>query len=55
MKVLKGLNVIIPFIDALTEMPTYAKFLKDVLAKKRSISELVDECNYVPFPTNVVL
>ena len=24
------------------------KFLKDILAKKRSILELVDECNYVP-------
>ena len=47
-KVLKSLNVNIPFTYALTEMPAYAKILKDILAKKRLILELVDECNSVP-------
>ena len=28
-------------------MPAYAKFLKEVLAKKRSIPELFDECNTI--------
>jgi hypothetical protein len=44
-KVLKGLNINIPFTDALNEMPAYTKFLKDILAKKRSIPELVNDCN----------
>ena len=34
---LRSLHINIPFIDALSEMPTYAKYLKEVLAKKRSI------------------
>ena len=42
-KVLKSLNVNISFTDALIEMSAYAKFLKYILAKKRSIPELVDE------------
>ena len=49
MKVLKGLNINIPFTDALTEMPAYAKFLKDILIKKSSILELVDKYNDMPY------
>ena len=48
-KVLKGLNINISFTYALTEMPAYAKFLKELLAKKRSIPELVDECNTMSY------
>ena len=48
-KVLKGLNINIPFTHALTEMSAYAKFLKEILAKKRSISELVDEYNAMSY------
>ena len=29
----------VPFTDVLTQMPTYAKFLKEILSKKRKIEE----------------
>ena len=32
----------IPFTEVLEEMPTYAKFLKEVLAKKRVIPDSTD-------------
>ena len=38
--VLRSLHVNIPFTEALNEMPAYAKFLKEVLAKKRSYLNL---------------
>ena len=44
-KVLKNLNINILFTDAINEMPTYTKFLKGILSKKRSIPDLIDECN----------
>ena len=28
-----------PFIEVVTQMPLYAKFLKDILSKKRKIAE----------------
>ena len=37
--VLKKLHVNIHFIDTLSQMPTYAKFLKEVISKKRMIDE----------------
>ena len=46
-EVLKSLNITIPFTDALTEMPAYAKFLKDILARKRSIPNANIECNSI--------
>ena len=33
-KMLQGLNVSIPFTEALHEMPSYVRFLKDILGKK---------------------
>ena len=39
MEVLKQLTVTFPFTDALTQMPSYAKFLKEVLLNKRSLKE----------------
>ena len=47
---LKKLHVNIPFIDALSPMPMYAKFLKEILSKKRKIDEheiiaLSEECS----------
>ena len=45
MNVLRSLHVNIPFTKALNKMPAYAKFLKEVLSKKRSILELIDDCN----------
>ena len=46
-EVLKGLNITIPFTDALTEMPAYSKFLKDILARKRTIPNSNIECNSI--------
>jgi hypothetical protein len=36
---LKKLNVNIPFIDVITQIPTYAKFLKDILSNRRKLDE----------------
>ena len=47
---LRGLQVNIPFTNALKEMPAYAKFLKEVLSKKRSIPDLVNDCNSLFVP-----
>jgi hypothetical protein len=33
------LNVNIPFTDVVTQMPTYAKFLKDILSNRRKLDE----------------
>ncbi len=49
---LKQLNVNVPFLDALSQMPLYAKFLKEILSKKRKIDEieevaLTEECSSV--------
>jgi len=51
-EVIKGLHVTIPFTDVLTQMPTYAKFLKDVLSNKRSLGEketvkLTEQCSAI--------
>ena len=35
----KKIEVNIPFAEALAQMPHYAKFMKDVLSKKRKIDE----------------
>ena len=35
----KMIEVNIPFVEALTQMPHYAKFLKDILRKKRKLDE----------------
>jgi len=48
--VLKKLYINIPFAEALTQMPSYAKFLKDVLSNKRKLEEhetvaLTEECS----------
>ena len=39
MEVLKQLTISIPFTDALLQMPSYAKFLKDILTNKRSLKD----------------
>jgi len=36
---LKKLHVNVPFEDALSQMPLYAEFLKEILSKKRKIDE----------------
>jgi len=35
----KKLHVNVPFLDALSQMPLYAKFLKEIFSKKRKIDE----------------
>jgi len=50
--VLKNLHVNISFIDALSQMSMYAKYLKEILSKKRKIDEhetfpLGEECSIV--------
>src|SRR5664279_1505777 len=51
-EVLKGLQITIPFTEALTQMPTYAMFLKDVLSNKRSLGgnetvKLTEQCSAI--------
>ena len=48
----KKIEVNIPFSEALTQMPHYAKFMKDILSRKRKIVEervviLTETCNTV--------
>jgi glutaredoxin-related protein len=38
-ELLKKLNVNIPFTDVVTQMPTYANFLKDILSNRRKLYE----------------
>ena len=35
----KKIEIKIPFLEALTQMPQYAKSMKDILSKKRKITE----------------
>ena len=39
MEVFKELHINIPFADALEQMPSYVKFMKDILSRKRRLSE----------------
>ncbi|KAH9763243.1 hypothetical protein KPL70_001093 [Citrus sinensis] len=39
LEVLKQLNINIPFVEALEQMPNYVKFLKDILTQKRRLGE----------------
>ncbi|XP_038896247.1 uncharacterized protein LOC120084527 [Benincasa hispida] len=50
LELLKQLHINIPLIEALEQMPTYVKFLKDILTKKKRVSEkeviaLMQKCN----------
>ena len=50
--ILKKLHVNVPFLDALSQMPLHAKFLKEILSKKGKIDEheivaLGEECSSV--------
>ena len=40
LEMFKKIEINIPFVDVITQMPNYAKFLKDILSKKNKI---VDE------------
>ncbi|XP_076958661.1 uncharacterized protein LOC143634472 [Bidens hawaiensis] len=52
LELFKQLHINLPFIDALKEMPKYAKFLKEVLSNKKKLEEpscvtLNEECSAV--------
>ena len=52
MEVFKKLHINIPFVDALEQMPNYVKFMKDILSKKRRLSDfesvnLTKECSAI--------
>ncbi|XP_024989181.1 uncharacterized protein LOC112523736 [Cynara cardunculus var. scolymus] len=51
--IFKQLHISIPLVEALEQMPSYVKFLKDILNKKRRLSEfdtvsLTNECSTLP-------
>ena len=39
LEIFKKIEINIPFAEAITQMPNYAKFLKDILSKKKKITE----------------
>ncbi|KAJ9141094.1 hypothetical protein P3X46_031670 [Hevea brasiliensis] len=52
LKVLKKLYINIPFTDAISQMPSYAKFLKEILSNKKKLEDyetvaLTEECSAV--------
>ena len=52
MEVFKKLHINILFADALEQMPSYVKFMKDILSKKRRLSDfetvnLTEECSAI--------
>ena len=52
MEVFKKLHINIPFADALEHMPSYVKFMKDILFRKKRLSEfetvnLIKECSAI--------
>ena len=52
MEVFKKLHINIPFADALEQMPSYVKFMKDILSRKRRLSKfetmnLTVECSAI--------
>ena len=52
LEMLKKFHINIPFLEAITDMPSYAKFLKDLLTNKGKLLEnatiaLADECSAI--------
>ena len=39
LEIFKKIEINIPFAEAITQIPNYAKFLKDILSKKKKIAE----------------
>ncbi|KAI5397457.1 hypothetical protein KIW84_063321 [Lathyrus oleraceus] len=51
-ELLKQLNITIPFIEAITQIPSYSKFLKEILSNKKKIEDneivtLTAECSAI--------
>ena len=52
MAVFKKLHINIPFADALEQMPSYVKFMKDILSQKKRLADfeivnLTEECSVI--------
>ncbi|XP_057984550.1 uncharacterized protein LOC131169349 [Hevea brasiliensis] len=52
LEVLQKLYINIPFIEALSEMPSYTKYLKEILSKKKRMEDyetvaLIEECSVI--------
>ncbi|KAI3451360.1 hypothetical protein Pfo_008025 [Paulownia fortunei] len=52
LEILKKIHINIPFVDALEQMPNYAKFMKDVMSRKMRLVEfetvnLTEECSAI--------
>ena len=52
MEVFKKLHINIPFVDALEQMPSYLKFMNDILSKNRRLLyyetvALIEECTTI--------
>ena len=52
LEIFKKIHINIPFADALEQMSNYAKFMKEVVAKKRKLEDyetvkLIEECNAI--------
>ena len=48
----KKLHINIPFVDELEQMPSYVKFMNEILSKKRRLSDfeivnLIEECSVI--------
>ncbi|XP_021726114.1 DNA damage-inducible protein 1-like [Chenopodium quinoa] len=52
MAMLKSLHINIPFLEAMTQMPPYAKFLKELLSNKKKLS---DECITLPHQVSALV
>ncbi|XP_073153724.1 uncharacterized protein [Henckelia pumila] len=55
LEVFKKLNINIPFTDAVMQMPSYAKFLKEILSNKRKLKEHAKLDFGEPKPTKISL
>ena len=52
LEILKKLHINIPFVDALSQMPSYVKFMKEILSSKKKLEEyetvsMTEECSAV--------
>ena len=52
MELLKQLNITIPFTEAITQIPSYAKFINEILSNKKKIEDnktvtLTAECSAI--------
>ncbi|XP_020218756.1 uncharacterized protein LOC109801988 [Cajanus cajan] len=47
LEIFKTLQINIPFLEALEQMPTYAKFMKELLTKKRKYFDLEAGCSTI--------